>query len=221
MATREELAALAKRQIFEAIGRWSVVAPQGLTREFVAAVESAIDALAASQTGVPREPTEAKDDPRRAEAERAAGYWHAFTRAIATRGATLRLCDISRPGLPNRTYWECVVGKSTALRSSPAMAVNGALMLEFDQQVPESFGLPPSTLRRLVPSDAAPSQPEARQEGLREALAGLMHVIDAAGLHNLSRGVQLGPISWFVKASDACDTARAALARHPKGEDHA
>jgi hypothetical protein len=216
MATREELAALAKRQIFEAIGRWSVVAPQGLTREFVAAVESAIDALAASQTGVPREPTEAKDDPRRAEAERAAGYWHAFTRAIATRGATLRLCDISRPGLPNRTYWECVVGKSTALRSSPAMAVNGALMLEFDQQVPESFGLPPSTLRRLVPSDAAPSQPEARQEGADEQL-----IIDAcmAAVDRSNNGDCCIPSRESIyQAIDKAIAARAALARHPKGE---
>jgi predicted RNase H-like HicB family nuclease len=81
--------------------------------------------------------------------------------------------------------------------------------------------IPRVTVPEMATALAAPSQPEARQEGLREALAGLMHVIDAAGLHNLSRGVQLGPISWFVKASDACDTARAALARHPKGEDHA
>jgi hypothetical protein len=47
----------------------------------------------------------------------------------------------------------------------------------------------------------------------REALDGLLRVIDAAGLQNLTNGVQLGPTVWYVKASDAMNYARAALAK--------
>lgn len=50
---------------------------------------------------------------------------------------------------------------------------------------------------------------------LRDALAELVRVIDRAGLSNLSSGVQLGPIVWYVKASDAMDSARSALAAQP------
>lgn len=46
----------------------------------------------------------------------------------------------------------------------------------------------------------------------REALRDLVEIIDKAGLHNLSRGVELGPTVWFVKASD-----RVAYARHVIG----
>jgi hypothetical protein len=45
----------------------------------------------------------------------------------------------------------------------------------------------------------------------REALAGLVSIIDKAGLLNLSNGVQLGATSWYVKASDAMDYARELL----------
>jgi hypothetical protein len=48
---------------------------------------------------------------------------------------------------------------------------------------------------------------EARDK-LAEALRNLVSVIDAAGLHNLSRGVELGPTVWFVKASAAMDYAK-------------
>lgn len=44
------------------------------------------------------------------------------------------------------------------------------------------------------------------------ALRELVRVIDAAGLHNLSNGVQLGPTVWYVKAHDAMESARAVLA---------
>jgi hypothetical protein len=49
----------------------------------------------------------------------------------------------------------------------------------------------------------------------REALADLVKVIDAAGLYNLSTGVQLGPTVWYVKASDALERARAVLGDEP------
>ena len=48
---------------------------------------------------------------------------------------------------------------------------------------------------------------------LIEALEGLVTVIDAAGLYNLSTGVQLGGTVWYVKATDALDEARALLAQ--------
>jgi hypothetical protein len=48
---------------------------------------------------------------------------------------------------------------------------------------------------------------------LLEALETLMGVIISAGLSNLSRGVQLGPTVWYVKASDAMDSAKAAIAK--------
>lgn len=43
---------------------------------------------------------------------------------------------------------------------------------------------------------------------LREALVDLIEIIDAAGLINLSNGVQLGATSWYVKASDRLSYAR-------------
>jgi hypothetical protein len=57
----------------------------------------------------------------------------------------------------------------------------------------------------------------ARREvaDLRDHLGACVGLIDAAGLLNLSRGVQLGATSWFVKASDAFDAARAALKPQP------
>lgn len=52
-----------------------------------------------------------------------------------------------------------------------------------------------------------------RVEELEAALCGLIEVIDAAGLYNLSTGVQLGQTVWYVKASDALDAARALLSQ--------
>ena len=43
---------------------------------------------------------------------------------------------------------------------------------------------------------------------LTGALEGLISVIEAAGLLNLSKGVQLGSTVWFVKASDALKYAK-------------
>jgi hypothetical protein len=51
----------------------------------------------------------------------------------------------------------------------------------------------------------------AEHETLRAALEGLVKIIDAAGLLNLSNGVQLGQTSWYVKAHDALEAARDAL----------
>lgn len=44
---------------------------------------------------------------------------------------------------------------------------------------------------------------------LQEALRDVVALLDNAGLMNLSRGVQLGATSWYVKISDACTRARA------------
>jgi hypothetical protein len=46
---------------------------------------------------------------------------------------------------------------------------------------------------------------------LFDALRELVWIIDQAGLLNLSNGVQLGQTSWYVKASDRLEVARATL----------
>lgn len=53
---------------------------------------------------------------------------------------------------------------------------------------------------------------EARVRELEGALRELVWIIDKAGLLNLSNGVQLGQTSWYVKAYDRLEAARAALA---------
>ena len=53
---------------------------------------------------------------------------------------------------------------------------------------------------------------ESREGELRDALERLTRVIDAAKVENLMRGVQLGQISWYHKATDAMDHARNVLA---------
>lgn len=45
----------------------------------------------------------------------------------------------------------------------------------------------------------------------REALEETWRILDAAGLLNLSNGVQLGPTVWYVKAIDAQALSRAAI----------
>lgn len=46
-----------------------------------------------------------------------------------------------------------------------------------------------------------------------EALKSLVEIIDKAGIENLSNGVQLGKTSWYVKASNRMEDARAAIAK--------
>lgn len=48
---------------------------------------------------------------------------------------------------------------------------------------------------------------------LLSALSGLVAIVDKARLENLMNGVQLGPVSWFVKASERMDYARAVIAK--------
>lgn len=55
---------------------------------------------------------------------------------------------------------------------------------------------------------------------LLEALEGLTEIIRKAGLGNLARGVELGQMSWSVKASDRMDAADRAIAK-ATGGDHA
>lgn len=52
---------------------------------------------------------------------------------------------------------------------------------------------------------------------LLEALEETWRVLRAAGLHNLTNGVQLGQTSWFIKISDAEELSNAAIAK-AKGE---
>lgn len=70
------------------------------------------------------------------------------------------------------------------------------------------------TERRLA-AEARATALAAEVERLGAALTGLVEIIDAAGLFNLSNGVQLGQTSWYVKASDRLDVAHAALEAKP------
>lgn len=57
------------------------------------------------------------------------------------------------------------------------------------------------------------STPPREPDDLVEVLEGLVSIIDAAGLHNLCDGVQLGASSWYVKAVERLTAARAALTK--------
>lgn len=54
---------------------------------------------------------------------------------------------------------------------------------------------------------------------LRDALRGVLNLIDKAGLHNLTNGVQLGQTVWFVKMSDAITYAQEALKSPHDGKE--
>lgn len=58
---------------------------------------------------------------------------------------------------------------------------------------------------------AQPAQAVASDQSIRDALTNLLDLIDTAGLINLSKGVQLGATSWYVKASDAVALAKQVL----------
>ena len=66
--------------------------------------------------------------------------------------------------------------------------------------------------RILTPPEAAAYQREAGPD-LYYALNALLGVIEAAGVGNLSRGVDLGQTVWFVKASDAVELSKRAIAK--------
>lgn len=51
----------------------------------------------------------------------------------------------------------------------------------------------------------------AAAPNMRDALEHLVGIIEAAGLLQLSRGVELGPTVWYVKAVGAMDYARRVL----------
>ncbi len=63
----------------------------------------------------------------------------------------------------------------------------------------------------IGPRDARVRELEQRLAELEYASRWTLNLIDAAGLHNLSNGVQVGPTAWFVKASDATRALREAL----------
>jgi predicted nucleic acid-binding Zn-ribbon protein len=74
---------------------------------------------------------------------------------------------------------------------------------------PEQWRVP----NEVFDLQVALSDIQQRERQLREALESLVDIIDKAGLLNLSNGVQLGQTSWYVKASDRLEFARAALAQ--------
>lgn len=59
--------------------------------------------------------------------------------------------------------------------------------------------------------------PTGQERELREALEGLVRVIEAAGVDQLSQGVELGKIAWYHKCHDALKEAKFALAQRPAG----
>ncbi|MFN3169265.1 MAG: hypothetical protein ACE37E_01070 [Hyphomicrobiales bacterium] len=62
-----------------------------------------------------------------------------------------------------------------------------------------------------------PDTEEARKDALIaelvDALQGIIGIVEKAGLLNLSRGVQLGQTSWYVKATDRLDYGRIVLSK--------
>ena len=64
---------------------------------------------------------------------------------------------------------------------------------------------------RLELADVERAGLTSEVERLTVALRGLVEIIEKAGLYNLSRGVQLGPMVWFIRASEAVEIASAAL----------
>ncbi len=54
---------------------------------------------------------------------------------------------------------------------------------------------------------------EAAADDLLDGLKDLVDIIEAAGLHNLTRGVVLGPTVWYVKASDRLAHAKMLIQR--------
>ncbi len=61
---------------------------------------------------------------------------------------------------------------------------------------------------------AALQQQVGEADKLAEALERMRHVVEAAGVANLTQGVQLGQISWFHKMTNALIDAKAALESH-------
>ena len=55
-------------------------------------------------------------------------------------------------------------------------------------------------------------------DDLFEALDGLLSVVKAAGVNNLMNGVQLGAVSWGVKANYAVEQAERALLSQMEGK---
>jgi hypothetical protein len=76
----------------------------------------------------------------------------------------------------------------------------GARFHEHEACEPHMLSLPDEMRRRWNAFDP-----------LVSALEGLVEIIDAAGVHNIMRGVPLGSVSWAVKTNDRLDAARAAL----------
>jgi hypothetical protein len=55
-----------------------------------------------------------------------------------------------------------------------------------------------------------------QRDELLSALTNLVCVIEKAGLINLSNGVQLGQMSWLMKATDAVEYSKLAIAKCEK-----
>jgi len=70
-----------------------------------------------------------------------------------------------------------------------------------------------STCEKLVSLVSQVNREEEAAVALREAAQEFVDIVDAAGLINLSNGVQLGATSWFVKASERLEWLRRTIAR--------
>lgn len=55
------------------------------------------------------------------------------------------------------------------------------------------------------------SRSAAMRDQYMFALRDLVAIIDAAGVDKLMRGVELGPVSWMVKANDRMNAAKSLL----------
>jgi hypothetical protein len=79
--------------------------------------------------------------------------------------------------------------------------------------VPFVYGIAEGQTNHADPEVIANTRLIASAPDLLEALKETWRVLDAAGLLNLSNGVQLGQTSWYVKANDAREQSRAAIAK--------
>ena len=135
--------------------------PLGPSHDSLHELARQVASLAAAPTPPAQEP--AKADPAMEKMRVAAGYWQAFTHAVsmASGGAALEV-----ESFRGRRHWVGRFGNVTARRLTPEGAFGCAISLAFHEQgmeVPEAYGLPPSTLPKLVFSggdnDPVPTPP--------------------------------------------------------------
>ena len=94
-----------------------------------------------------------------------------------------------------------------------ALYSNSNILVRVDEVLSPADGAKEKTDTPYVIIKKERDQLIAQRDELLAATNNLLSVIDKAGLGNLSNGVQLGAMSWYVKASDAIEWAKEAIAK--------